>query len=413
MQRKLTSTVLALVAMLVLGATAAIAATVRGGNDPGISSTSILLGGTAPLTGYGSQYASIARGAEAYFKYVNARGGVNGRRIDYKVLDDAYNPVETNTLTHQLVEQDKVFAVFNGLGTEQNLAVRDYLNAQKVPQLFAASGATAFGSETAKYPYTIGLQPSYQAEGWVLGKYLARTQGATKVAVLFQNDDYGADLLNGFKKGIERSRVRIAAAQPYEVTASDVQAQVAKLRSSGANVFAVFATPKFAIQAYVYANKLGWKPKLSLTNAVSSASNVMQLASEGGTNKVVEGSVSIVFLKDPTDPSWKNDAAMRLYRSIMKRYAPSANVDDVYHVYGMAAAWTAVEALRRAGKDLTRDGLVKVVANMNFTGNPFLLPGIGLRTGPGDHFPIEQMVLQRWHKGAWKSFGGIWGYRTA
>jgi branched-chain amino acid transport system substrate-binding protein len=175
----------------------------------------------------------------------------------------------------------------------------------------------------------------------------------------------------------------------------------------------VFATPKFAIQAYVYANKLGWKPKLSLTNAVSSASNIMQLASEGGTNKVVEGSVSIVFLKDPTDPKWKNDAAMKLYRSIMKRYAPSANANDVYHVYGMAAAWTAVEAIRKAGKNLTRDGLVKVVAAMNLSGNPFLLPGIGLKTGAGDHFPIEQMLLQRWHKGTWKSFGGIWGYRTA
>jgi branched-chain amino acid transport system substrate-binding protein len=247
----------------------------------------------------------------------------------------------------------------------------------------------------------------------VLGKYLARTQGAAKVAVLFQNDDYGKDLLNGLKKGIERSRVRITAAQPYEVTASDVQAQVVKLRSSGANVFAVFATPKFAIQAYVYASKLGWKPKLSLTNAVSSASNIMQLASEGGTNKVVEGSVSIVFLKDPTDPKWKKDAAMKLYRSIMKRYAPSANANDVYHVYGMAAAWTAVEAIRRVGKDLTREALVKVVSSMNLSGNPFLLPGIGLKTGAGDHFPIEQMVLQRWHKGVWKSFGGIWGYRTA
>jgi branched-chain amino acid transport system substrate-binding protein len=139
----------------------------------------------------------------------------------------------------------------------------------------------------------------------------------------------------------------------------------------------------------------------------------MQLASEGGTNKVVEGSVSIVFLKDPTDPKWKSDAAMKLYRSIMKRYAPSANANDVYHVYGMAAAWTAVEAIRKAGKDPTRDGLVKVVSSMNLSNNPFLLPGIALKTGPGDHFPIEQMVLQRWHKGTWKSFGGIWGYRTA
>jgi ABC-type branched-subunit amino acid transport system substrate-binding protein len=413
MTRRLAFALTALVLTLATGVTAALAGPSRSAADPGVTPTSILLGTTSPLSGAASAYASVARGADAYFKYVNARGGVNGRKIVDTIVDDAYNPSQTVQATRQLVEQDKVFAVFNGLGTEQNLAVRDYLNAQKVPQLFAASGATAFGTDAAKYPYTIGLQPSYQAEGWVLGKYLARTQGSAKVAVLFQNDDYGKDLLNGLKKGIERSRVRVAAAQPYEVTASDVQSQVAKLRSSGANVFAVFATPKFAIQAYVYANKLGWKPKLSLTNAVSSASNIMQLATEGGTNKVVEGSVSIVFLKDPTDPKWKSDAAMKLYRSIMKRYAPSANANDVYHVYGMAAAWTAVEAIRKAGKNLTRDGLVKVVSSMNLSNNPFLLPGIALKTGPGDHFPIEQMVLQRWHKGTWKSFGGIWGYRTA
>ncbi|HET6601885.1 MAG TPA: ABC transporter substrate-binding protein [Gaiella sp.] len=413
MTRRIAFALTALVLTLATGVTAALAGPTRSSADPGVTPTSILLGTTSPLSGAASAYASVARGADAYFKYVNARGGVNGRKIVDTIVDDGYNPAQTVQATRQLVEQDKVFAVFNGLGTEQNLAVRDYLNAQKVPQLFAASGATVFGTEAAKYPYTIGLQPSYQAEGWVLGKYLARTQGAAKVAVLFQNDDYGKDLLNGLKKGIERSRVRVAAAQPYEVTASDVQSQIAKLRSSGANVFAVFATPKFAIQAYVYANKLGWKPKLSLTNAVSSASNIMQLASEGGTNKVVEGSVSIVFLKDPTDPKWKKDAAMKLYRSIMKRYAPSANANDVYHVYGMAAAWTAVEAIRKAGKNLTRDGLVKVVAAMNLSGNPFLLPGIGLKTGPGDHFPIEQMLLQRWHKGTWKSFGGIWGYRTS
>jgi len=413
MTRKLAFALTALVLTLATGVTAALAEPTRSSADPGLTQTSILLGTTSPVSGPASAYASVARGADAYFKYVNARGGVNGRKIVDKIVDDQYNPQLTVQATRQLVEQDKVFAVFNGLGTEQNLAVRDYLNANKVPQLFAASGSTAFGADAGKYPYTIGLQPSYQAEGWVLGKYLARTQGAARVAILFQNDDYGKDLLNGLKKGIERSRVRIAAAQPYEVTAPDVQSQVAKLRSSGANVFAVFATPKAAIQAYVYANKLGWRPKLSLTNAVSSASNIMQLASEGGTNKVVEGSISIVFLKDPTDPKWKNDRAMKLYRSVMKRYAPDANANDVYHVYGMAAAWTAVEAIRKAGKNLTRDGLVKVVSNMNLSGNPFLLPGIALKTGPGDHFPIEQMLLQRWHKGGWKSFGGIWGYRTA
>ena len=413
MKPKLTFALTALVLTLAIGVTAAFAGTTRSSADPGVTSTSILLGTTSPLSGVASAYASVARGADAYFKYVNARGGVNGRKISDTIVDDQYNPQQTVLATRKLVEQDGVFAMFNTLGTEQNLAIRDYLNANKVPQLFAASGATAFGSESAKYPYTIGLQPSYQAEGWVLGKYVARTQGSAKVAVLFQNDDYGKDLLNGLKKGMQRSKARVVAAEPFEATAPDVQSQMAKLRSSGATTLAIFATPKHAIQAYVFANRLNWKPKLTLTNAVASASNIMLLASEGGKNKVVEGSVSIVFLKDPTDPKWKNDAAMKLYRSIMKRYASSANVDDVYHVYGMAAAWTAVEALRKAGKNLTRSGLVKVTNSMSFSGNPFLLPGIGLKTGPGDHFPIEQMVLQRWHKGSWKSFGGIWGYRTA
>ena len=413
MIRKLSLALPALALVLALAAGAALAGTTRTQADPGVTETSILLGTTSPLSGSASAYASVARGANAYFEYVNSKGGVLGRKITNTIVDDAYNPAQTVQATRKLVEQDKVFAIFNALGTEHNEATREYLNAQKVPQLFAASGATKFGSEAAKYPYTIGFQPSYQAEGWVLGKYLARTQGAAKVAVIFQNDDYGKDLLNGLKKGIQRSKVRIVAAEPYEVTASDVQAQVAKLKASGANTFAVFATPKFAIQSYVYASRLNWKPKLTLANAVSSASNIMQLASEGGQNKVVNGSVSIVFLKDPTDPKWRNDAAMKLYRQVMSKFAPGANPNDVYHVYGMASAWTAVEALRKAGRNLTRAGLVKVVDAMNFSSNPFLLPGISLKTGPSDHFPIEQMLLQRWQKGSWKSFGGIWGYRAA
>ena len=413
MIRKLALALPALVLCLALGTGAALAGSSQGQADPGVTANSILLGTTSPLSGSASAYASVARGADAYFKYVNARGGVLGRKITNTIVDDAYNPAQTVQATRKLVEQDKVFAIFNALGTEHNEAIRDYLNANKVPQLFSATGATKFGAEAAKYPYTIGFQPSYQAEGWVLGKYLARTQGAARVAVIFQNDDYGKDLLNGLKKGIQRSKVKVIAAEPYDVTAADVQAQVAKLKSSGANTFAVFATPKFAIQSYVYAKRLNWKPKLTLANAVSSASNIMQIASEGGTNAVVNGSVSIVFLKDPTDPKWRNDAAMKLYRQVMKQHAPSANASDVYHVYGMAAAWTAVEAMRKVGKNLTRAGLVKVVANLNIASNPFLLPGIALKTSGSDHFPIEQMLLQRWQKSSWKSFGGLWGYRGA
>lgn len=413
MNRKLTFTCLALVTSLALGVTAAIAGTARGAADPGVTADSILLGGTAPLTGPASQYSSIARGADAYFKYVNSKGGVNGRKITYEYIDDAYNPAQSVPVTRQLVEQDKVFAVFNSLGTVQNLAVRPYLNAMKVPQMFVASGATTWGRDYAQYPYTIGFQPSYQAEGWVYGKYLARTAPGATVAVLFQNDDYGKDLLGGLKRGLQRSKVKVIAAQPYEVTSPDVSSQIAKLKSSGADTLAIFATPTFAIQAYQFANKLGWKPKRVINNAVASASTSMQIASSAGQNKLVNGTVSIVFLKDPTDPQWKNDSAMKLYRKILTQYAPGANANDPLHVYGMASAWTAVDALTKAGKDLTRASLLKVLDTFNATGNPFMLPGIAVKTAGKDHFPIEQMLLQRWQNGAWRSFGGLWGYRAS
>jgi branched-chain amino acid transport system substrate-binding protein len=379
--------------------------------DPGVTATQILLGGTSPLSGAASAYASVARGADAYFKFVNARGGVNGRTIRYTYLDDAYNPAQTVQVTRRLVEQDKVFAVFNSLGTEQNLAVRDYLNQVKVPQLFVASGATTWGRDASRYPWTIGYQPSYRAEGWMYGKYLARAKRGARVAVLAQNDEYGKDLLAGLKQGVARSSVKIVAAQNYEVTASDVQSQVARLKASGANVFAVFATPKFAIQAYVFANRLGWRP-LVVNNTVSAASNIMTLASEGGQNRSITGSISATFLKDPTDPRWANDPAIRQYRSIMARYARGANVKDVYHVYGMAVAYTTVEVLRAAGRNLTRAGVMAKARSLNSVSNPFVLPGIKVKTGRGDGYPIEQGLLQRWSKGSWQSFGGLWGYRA-
>jgi branched-chain amino acid transport system substrate-binding protein len=399
-------------AMLVLAGALATGATAASSADPGVTGKTILLGGTSPLSGTASAYASVARGADAYFKYVNDRGGVNGRSITYKVVDDAYNPSQTVTATRQLVEQDKVFAIFNSLGTEHNVATRAYLNANKVPQLFVASGATTFGRDYKQYPWTIGFQPSYRAEGWIYGKYLARSKPGAKVAVLLQNDDYGKDLMAGLKQGIARSKVKVVAAQPYEVTATDVQAQVAKLKASGADVLALFATPRFAIQSYVFANRLGWRP-LIINNAVSSASNVMTLASEGGSNKAVENSISIVFLKDPTDAKWRNDPAIKLYRTVMARYAKGANVKDVYHVYGMAAAHEAVRVLKAAGKTPTRAAVMTQARQLTDASNPFLLPGIAIKTTATDRFPIEQSLLQRWSKGSWQSFGGLWGYRAS
>jgi branched-chain amino acid transport system substrate-binding protein len=378
--------------------------------EDGVTSSTIVLGGTAPLSGPASAFASVARGAEAYFKYVNSKGGVLGRKIDYRYKDDAYNPAQSIQVVRELVEQDKVFAIFNTLGTEQNQPVREYLNQQKIPHLFVASGATSWGRDYRQYPWTIGFQPSYVAEGYILGKWLARDKPGQKIGILFQNDDYGKDLIAGFKRGLG-AKGTIVAQAGYEVTASDVQQQVSELKQSGATTLALFATPKFAIQAYVIANKLGWDP-LVLNNLVSSASNVMTIANEGGSNKTAEGSISLVFLKDPTAKAWAKDPAMKLYRQIMARYAKGADATDVYNVYGMAVAYTMVDALKKAGKNLTRAGILKATANINEKANPFVLPKIMVKTGPNDHFPIEQAQLQRYSKGKWTAFGGLWGYRA-
>ena len=280
-----------------------------------------------------------------------------------------------------------------------------------MPQLFVASGATTFGRDCKQYPWTIGFQPSYRAEGWIYGKYLARAKPGAKVAVLFQNDDYGKDLLAGLKQGIARSKVKVVAAQPFEVTAPDVQSQIAKLKSSGADVLALFATPRLAIQGYVFANRLGWRP-LIINNAVSSASNIMTLASEGGHE---QGGRELDLDRLPQGPDRRevaNDAAMKLYRSIMARYAKGANVKDVYHVYGMAVAYETVKVLKAAGKNLTRAGLMAQTRKLNDASNPFLLPGITIKTSATERFPIEQALLQRWSNGSWKSFGGLWGFRA-
>ncbi len=375
--------------------------------DPGVSSTSIVIGGTSPLTGPAAAYASVARGAKAHFDYVNAAGGVGKRKIDYRIVDDAYNPAQTVQAVRRLVEQDKVFAVFNTLGTEANLSVREYLNQMQVPQLFVASGATTWGQDAAKYPWTIGFQPSYSAEGLVYGQYIARNMKKAKVAVLFQNDDYGKDLLNSLKRGLAHSASKVVAAQPYEVSSPDVGSQVGKLKASGANVLAIFATPTFAIQAYVFANRLGWKPRV-FVNGVSGTSNIMLLASEGGKNNTVEGSITSTILKDPTDPRWKKDAGMKLYRTILGKYAKGANPNDTYHVYGMAVAFETVSLLKRLGPNPTRAGLVKAARSLNDPKNPFLLPGIAVKTGQGDNFPVQQGQLQRWTKGRWVPVGALW-----
>jgi branched-chain amino acid transport system substrate-binding protein len=371
--------------------------------DPGVDATSVKIGGTVPLSGVAAAYASVGRGADAYFKYWNdTHGGVNGRKIDYEYLDDAYDPSQTVEQTRRLVQQDKVFAVVNSLGTEHSLAVRPFLNQSKVPQLFVATGATTFGRDYKQYPWSIGFLPSYTAEGVIYGKYVRANIKNAKIAVLYQDDDYGKELTNGLKKGLGPLASRVISTKGYDPTASDVNSQIASLKASKANTLMIFATPKYAIQSYIQASKLGWKPRI-FVNQVASASNIMKIsAASSGT--LANGSISIAFVKDPSNPAFAKDKTVKLYRTIMKKYAPSGDPNDVYHMYAMAIAYTFIDALTRAGNPPTRDGIMKAVTHLNET-NPFLLPGIRVTTTPTDHFPVKQAQVQVWRNGNWHLVG--------
>jgi branched-chain amino acid transport system substrate-binding protein len=372
--------------------------------DPGVSGDSILIGGTAPLSGEASSAGAVSRGAAAYFAYVNARGGVNGRKIEYKVLDDAYEPARTVQAVRELVQQDGVFALFNTLGTSTNLAVRDFLNQSKVPQLFVASGATTWGRDARRYPWTIGYIPSYQTEGIVLARHVLKTKPRARIAVLYQDDEYGKDLLAGFKRGLGAKAKQLVKAVGYDQTGADVNSQVAELRATKANVFMVFAFGKFSIQAEIQAAKLGWRPQVYV-NAVASSTSLMTIAGLTGARPVIKGAVSIVFFKDPSDPRWAKDPGIALFQRIM-RAAGASDLRNGYYVAGMASAFTLVDALRKAGKNPTRAGVMAAARSLNEANNPFVVPGIVVKTSATDAFPIQQVALERWEGTHWSIFTG-------
>jgi branched-chain amino acid transport system substrate-binding protein len=386
----------------VLALAGAASATTSG--TPGVSSTTITIGSSGPLTGEAAAAAGVLKGADAYFKYVNAKGGVNGRTIDFKYLDDAYVPSQTVQNVRQLIQQDNVFALFAVVGTNSNLAIRDFTNSIGVPQVFSAAGATTFGRDYKKYPWTIGYLPPYAEEGALYAKQILATNAKkAKIAVLYQSDDYGKDLLSGFRRGLgAKARSLIVQTVGYDPTSSDVQSQVAQLRASGANTFMIFAFGKFAIQSFVYANKLGWKPQIYV-NDVASASSIMALEPAN----TAEGTISILWGKDPATPKFKGDAGVALAAKIIKKYVPGGNPSDGFLVAGMAEAFSFVDALKAAGKNLTRKGLMTAVTHMNEANNPFLIPGVTVRTTPTFRFPISAVQLQRWHRGHWVPFGGV------
>jgi branched-chain amino acid transport system substrate-binding protein len=371
--------------------------------EPGLGSDSILVGGTAPLSGEASSGGAVARGAEAYFKYVNARGGVHGRKIEYRYLDDGYDPGRTVQAVRQLVQQDRVFAIFNTLGTSNNLAIRPFLNAAKIPQLFVASGARTFGSDYRRYPWTIGYIPTYTAEGRIYAQHILKTRPRAKIAVLYQDDEYGKELLAGLRKGMGGRARQIVSTVGYEPTATDVRSQVARLKSSGADTVVLITFGKFSIQSFIYLRQLNWKPKGLYVNAVASSSSLMRLSPPQAT----QGAISIGFYKDPAAPSLDRDPGIRLFRTIMQRHLPGSSVRDGYYLAGMASAYTFVDTLRRAGRNPTRQKLINQAIRLREARNPFLLPGIVLRTTPTSRYPISQVRLQRWNNGSWALIGPL------
>ena len=373
--------------------------------DPGVTSTTVLLGGTVPLTGEAAAFGTVGPGARAYFDYVNARGGVHGRKIEYRYYDDAYNPAQTVQATRRLVEQDRVFAVFNSVGTANNLAVRDYLNAQKVPQLFAGDGSQSIGREFARYPWTMGFLQSYRGEGDVYGKDLAKAKPKSRVAVLYENTQLGLDMLTGLTRAIAGKGPRIVAKQSYEFTGADVSSQVSLLKASGADTLMLFATPKFFLNAIRAAHNLGWRPRIYVAS-VSIEPTIMSIARLNAP-ELTRGALSIAFVKNPNDPVWAKDEAVALYRSIMRRHNPTGKPTDVYNWYGMTVAWTMVETLRKAGKNLTRAGLLKAAQSLDTQENPFMLPGIRLKTSRTDYRPMEQVYLYRYDNKQWVRSSGL------
>lgn len=337
---------------------------------------------------------------------MNANGGVFGRKIEYRYLDDAYDPSQTVQQTRRLVEQDKVFLMFNQVGTEQTLATQPYLNQQKIPQLFAGSGTAKFAKDYKQYPWTLPYLPSFYSEGQVYGRYIARTKPGSKIAVLFEDSDFGKDLLNGLKSGLA-GKGKIVAAQSYAVTEPTLSSQMSTLAATKADTLMVFALPKQTIQALVGADKLGWHPKPFIA-AVSIDPFVMNVAKLNTNGRATEGAMSITFLKDASNlRRWGKDQGVKLYYSILKRFAPGSDPKAVANIYGMAAAYTLVDVLKRAGRNPTRASVLKAASSLNETANPFMLPGLTLKTAATDRFAIEQVQLYRYTKGTWQVFGPI------
>ena len=370
--------------------------------DPGASDTEIKIGNTMPYSGPASAYGTIGKAEAAYFKKINDEGGINGRKINFITLDDGYSPPKTVEMARRLVEQDEVLFLFGTLGTPSNTAIHKYMNAKKVPQLFVATGASKW-NDPKNFPWTMGWQPNYHTEAMIYAKHILHTKPNAKIAVLYQNDDFGKDYLTGLKEGLGDKAKMIVAEATYEVTDPTVDSQIVQLQASGADVFVNIATPKFAAQAIRKAYDTGWKPTQYLTNVSLSVGAVLTPA---GLDKSV-GIITSNYGKDATDPQWDNDAGMKEWRAFMAKYYPDGNLKDNSNIYGYGVARTLVQVLKQCGDNLTRENVMKQAANLQKLDVGTLLPGITINTSPTDFAPIQAVQLAKFDGKTWVLFGDV------
>jgi len=370
--------------------------------DTGASDTEIKIGNIMPYSGPASAYGVIGKTEEAYFRKINAEGGINGRKINFISYDDAYSPPKTVEQVRKLVESDEVLVVFNPLGTPPNTAIQKYLNQKKVPQLLVATGATKW-NDPKNFPWTMGWQPNYQSESQIYAKYIMKNYPNAKIGILYQNDDYGKDYLKGFKDGLGAKTSMIVVEDSYEVSEPTIDSHIVKLKASGADVFFNITTPKFAAQAIKKNAEIGWKPVHFLNNVSASVGSVMKPAGFENGQDIISSS----YLKDPTDAQWKNDAGMKAWNEFLDKYYPEANRADGSVMYGYTVAQGLVQVLKQCGDDLTRENVMKQAASIKNLELGGFLPGIKANTSPTDFAPVSQLRLMKFKGESWELFGEI------
>jgi branched-chain amino acid transport system substrate-binding protein len=374
----------------------------RAADTPGVTATEIKIGHTIAYSGPASGYGVIGKFETAFFNMVNDQGGVAGRKINFISLDDGYSPPKTVEQVRRLVEQDQVAFLFNNLGTPTNSAIWHYVNQKKVPHLFISTGADKWG-DYKNYPWTMGFQPSYRTEAQIYTKYLLQQKPDAKIAILYQNDDFGKDYPAGVKDILGDRFDKMAVTASYETTDATIDSQITSLQASGADVLLVGAIPKFAAQSIKKVHDLGWKPMFFMTNVAISVGTVMNPA--GPENSI--GMISTNYLKDPTDPRWANDPGMNQWRDFMAKHMPGADLTDLSYVFAYAVSLTMLKVLQQCGDDFSRGNIMRQAANIKDYANPMTLPGIMINTSPTNFHPIRAMQLMKWDGKTWVPFGGI------